>query len=160
MCSSDLFFSAPPDMFIARDGTAAAVRAVDGRLAIMGARLDNYTAEQWLLRDGDPRDVAAARSSVRCDEMGCIAQGAGEKTIALSLRAGALAEDCSRASIVVSAVPVRGRCRGPELVLDRFDIAKSGAVALTFKKDGMKIDTVAEERGDRPWSKRNVSSAE
>ena len=33
-------------------------------------------------------------------------------------------------------------------MLDRFDIAKSGAVALTFKEDGIRVDTVAGERGE------------
>ena len=146
--------SVPPDIFIARDGTAAAVRGGDGRLTILGVKPDNYTAEQWLLRDGDSRDVAAAREAARCDSLGCFALGAGERKIALSLRAGRLIEDCARADLIISAVPVRRPCQGPDLVLDRFDIAKNGATALTFTENGVRMDTVASQRGMRPWSNK------
>jgi competence protein ComEC len=74
--------------------------------------------------------------------------------VALSLRASALVEDCARAQIVISAVPVRRLCRGPELVLDRFDVTRGGATAVTFGTNGNTVETVAAERGKRPWSAR------
>ena len=48
---------------------------------ILGEKPDDYTASQWLLRDGDRRDVAAAR-------LGAIALGlnvAGSNTAARAL---------------------------------------------------------------------------
>jgi competence protein ComEC len=79
--------------------------------------------------------------------------------VALSLRAGALTDDCMRARIVVSAVVVRRSCKGPELVLDRFDIARNGATAVTWGTNGIAIETVAAMRGQRPWSVRAVPTA-
>jgi competence protein ComEC len=84
-----------------------------------------------------------------------VAEGKDHRLVALSLRAAALVDDCARARIVVSAVPVRRPCRGPELVLDRFDVARDGATALTFGVDGISVETVAAERGKRPWSVRD-----
>ena len=147
-----IFASAPPDLFIARDGQSAAVRGNDGKLVILGERPDVYTAAQWLLRDGDKRDVAAARAGANCDEQGCIVLAKDGRLVALSLRAGALVEDCARANIVIAAIPVRRTCRGPELVLDRFDAFRDGATALTLGAGGIVLDTVAAERGKRPWS--------
>ena len=147
-----IYGSAPPDLFIARDGGSVAVRSADGTLVILGGHLDNYTAAQWLLRDGDRRDVETARMGAHCDELGCVANASDGRLVALSLRAGALVEDCTRARIVVSAIPVRRACRGPELVLDRFDAARDGAAAVTFGRDGVTVETVAAERGKRPWS--------
>ena len=146
--------SAPADVLIARDGLSAAVRTADGTLVILGEKPDDYTASQWLLRDGDRRDVAAARLGAHCDELGCVAEGKDHRLVALSLRAAALVEDCARAKIVVSAVPIRRSCSGPELVLDRFDVARDGATALTFGADGISVETVAAQRGKRPWSVR------
>jgi competence protein ComEC len=148
-----IFVSAPPDLFIARDAQSAALRDSAGRLTILGAHPDDYTATQWLLRDGDKRDVAAARGAAQCDELGCVARAKDGRLVALSLRVGALAEDCARANIVVAAVPIRRPCERPELVLNRFDVAKNGATALTFARGGIKVETVASERGNRPWSK-------
>jgi len=144
--------SAPADVLIARDGLSAAVRTQEGTLVILGEKPDEYTASQWLLRDGDRRDVAAARSGAHCDELGCVAEGKDHRIVALSLRAAALVDDCARARILVSAVPVRRMCNGPELVLDRFDAARDGATALTFGVDGIGVETVAADRGRRPWS--------
>jgi competence protein ComEC len=150
-----IFMSASPDLFIARDGASAALRGSDGRLIILGTHPDEYTATQWLLRDGDRRDVQAAREAAHCDGTGCVATAKDGRLVALSLRAAALVEDCARAQIVISAVPVRRLCRGPELVLDRFDIARGGATAVTFGMHGNTVETVAAERGKRPWAARS-----
>jgi competence protein ComEC len=149
-----IYLSAPPDLFIARDGQSAAVRGANGALIILANKPDEYTASQWLLRDGDRRDVASARAGAHCDEQGCIATGKDGRTIALSLRVSALIDDCARAKIVVSAAPIRRSCNGPELVLDRFDAFREGAIAVTFGARGNKVETVAAERGKRPWSLR------
>jgi competence protein ComEC len=146
--------SAPPDLFIARDGKSAALRATDGTLIVLGDHPDEYTASQWLLRDGDRREVSIARTGAHCDELGCVATGKQGRVVALSLKAAALADDCSRATVVISAVALRRPCRGPELVLDRFDVARGGATAVTFGKSGAIVETVAAERGARPWSVR------
>jgi competence protein ComEC len=154
MALSAIFATAPPDLFIARDGQSMAVRGTDGALVVLAAKPDEYTAEQWLLRDGDRRDVAAARADAHCDELGCVAKAKDGRVVALSLHAGALADDCARAKVVVSAVPVRTPCKGPDLVLDRFDVARDGAVAVTFGANGIAVETVAAMRGKRPWSVR------
>jgi competence protein ComEC len=147
-------FSTRPDVLIARDGQSAAVRAADGTLVILGARPDEYTTEQWLLRDGDKRDVAAARIGASCDELGCVAKAVSGRTVVLSVRIGALAEDCQRADVLIAAIPVRRDCEGPELVVDRFDVFRDGATALSFEGDGIRVETVNAARGSRPWSKR------
>ena len=41
------------DVYVARDGSGAAVRGRDGRLALVG-RVPAFIAEQWLKADGDP----------------------------------------------------------------------------------------------------------
>jgi competence protein ComEC len=151
---SAILASAPPDLFIARDGQSMAVRGRDGALVILAEKPDEYTAAQWLLRDGDRRGVAAARKLAHCDELGCVATAKDGRVVALSLRAGALADDCALARIVVSRVPVRTRCKGPDLVLDRSDIVRDGAMAVTLGAGGIAVETVAAIRGKRPWSVR------
>lgn len=148
-----IMFNRPPDLLIARDLQSAAIRGPDGRLIIIGARPDNYTASQWLIRDGDRRDLAAARASSHCDETGCAGRGLQERIVAIPGTVSALPDDCGRARIVISKIPLHGNCRGPELLVDRSDILRSGAMSVTFYGDGDVIDTVSAGRGDRPWSK-------
>jgi len=150
--------SAPADVFIARDAKAIAVRGADGKLAVLAAHPDDYTASQWLQRDGDRRKVAVARSAARCDAMGCVATARDGRIVALSLNAGALIEDCAKANVLIAAIAVRRRCASPELVLNRFDIARSGAISLSFNGDQIRIETVAADRGNRPWSKHGSTA--
>jgi len=153
-----IYFSAAPDMFIARDAQSVALRNVAGKLVILGPHPDEYTAAQWLLRDGDRRGVEAARVGANCDEVGCVAKARDGRTVALSLKLAGLIEDCTRAQVLISAIPIRRPCTAPEFVRDRFDVLHDGAMALTFTDKGIRIETVAGERGSRPWSKRPSKS--
>jgi competence protein ComEC len=141
-----------PDVIVARDARSAAVRGDDGALRILG-KPDDYSAEQWLRRDGDIRAPAEAQNADRCDEWGCVARGAQGRLAALSLRPGALTDDCVRADIVVSAVPIRQDCPRAKVTVDRIEVARGGAIALWFD-NGVVVrrESVAEVRGKRPWS--------
>ena len=66
-------------------------------------------------------------------------------------RIDALAEDCAEARIVVSAEPARRFCNGPQLVIDRIDIARAGGYAV-WLGEPLRVETVEGERGRRPWS--------
>jgi competence protein ComEC len=147
------FNDKPPDVLISRDAAGAAVRGADGHLTLIG-KPDEYTAAQWLLRDGDARDAAAAKAGAHCDEWGCVAPDAGGRTVALALRPGALADDCERASVLISAIPLRQPCANPKRVIDRFDVLDEGAMALWFQGDGVRLVSVAQMRGQRPWTMR------
>lgn len=145
-----------PDILVARDLGAVAVRLADGRLAFLRPPKDEYAASDWLKRAGDARRpmtaVAGVGDGVRCDGDGCLAHADDGTLVAYDLRVDALAEDCRRADIVVSAVPAWRFCGHPShaLVIDRIDIAQTGGVAVWLPS--RRIETVAERRGDRPWS--------
>ncbi len=147
----------PPDLLVARDGLTVAVRGRDGLLHLLGAPADKYSAAEWLKRTGDDRlpsdAIATPADGVRCDEFGCISRRHDGMFIAAVRRQDALAEDCSRAAILVSAFPLRGRCSGPKLTIDRLDVARHGAYAVRFSNPP-EIETAQEERGRRPWSER------
>ncbi len=145
----------PPDVLIARNGADVAVRLANGRLALLAAPKDEYAAGQWLARDGDSNlpeaAVATASDGVRCDADGCVARLPNGELLAASARFDALRTDCAAADIVVSAVPVRHACRGPRLVIDRFDVARNGGYAIRLRGTG-DVQTVRVSRGRRPWS--------
>ena len=150
-----IFMVQQPDLLIARDGLTVAIRGADGALRLLRKPSDKFSASEWLKRDGDDRDYTAAiatpRDGVRCDPDGCVARSGEGMLIASSSRALALAEDCATATIVVSAVPTRGFCKGPKLVIDRFDVARNGAYAVWFSKP-LRVENVREMRGARPWN--------
>jgi competence protein ComEC len=151
-----IFLSRPPDLLVARDGITVAVRAQDGRLILVRRPADLYSATEWLKRDGDTRKPAdaVARSSdpIRCDAYGCVAIVGTRTRVAFTLQRDGLAEDCAAADVVISAIPVRGSCAGPKLVIDHLAVSRNGAYAV-WLGDPIHLATVQGVRGDRPWSR-------
>ncbi len=157
------FCARGPDLLVARDASTVAVRGTDGILRLVRAARDDYSADEWLKRDGDGRDsdaaVATPANGVRCDGYGCVARGRDGTLIAATARIDALAEDCAAASIVISAVPAGRHCIGPRLVIDKFDVARAGGYAVWLGPP-LRIETVEGERGRRPWSQQPPSRAD
>ncbi len=138
----------PPDILIDAEGKLAAVKDGTGELHLTRKRSDGFTPETWLRRAGVS---ATANGKFQCDLVGCIAAIDGA-TIAYVKDPRAIAEDCRRADIVVAAVPVRGTCPSAQLVIDRFDLWRRGAHAIWLDNGAPRSLSVAEVRGDRPWS--------
>ncbi|HET7334897.1 MAG TPA: ComEC/Rec2 family competence protein [Rhizomicrobium sp.] len=150
------FTNVPPDVLISRDGATIAVRNGNGKLGFLHAIKDDYTAQSWLKRDGDARapDAAMAKpeDGVMCDGYSCVVRRGGDVLIAAPRRLDAMAEDCAAAQIVIASFPTRHRCKGPQLVIDRFDVARNGATALWLGSGTPTIKTARDVRGERPWS--------
>ncbi|SMH60170.1 ComEC/Rec2 family competence protein [Azospirillum agricola] len=146
-----------PDVLVSGDGRIAAVRAASGRLSL-SVKSEGRTAETWLQRDGVPepdepwpRTGAGAGGELTCDALGCLYRRGG-RTVALLRLPDALDEDCGGADVVVAAFPARA-CRAP-LVIDRWRLRRDGAHALYLEAGGIRIESVRDQRGDRPWTGR------
>ena len=151
-----VFLGHAPDVLIARDGRTIAFRGTDGLLRFARPPADNYSAAEWLKRDGDARTpetaMATPANNIRCDPYGCIAQARNGAKVAAVSRLDALGEDCTNAALVISVIPTRGACIGPKRVIDRFDVARNGPYAV-WVGDKIEVETVQDFRGDRPWSR-------
>lgn len=149
------FTARPPDILIDEKGKATAVRGVSGDLVVLGGSPKSFARETWLRRDAqkDTEETIAADRPA-CDTLGCIYRPAPrpDLRVALVRLPDALPEDCARADIVISAVPTFRRCRGPLLVIDRFDLWRGGAHAVWLEDDRVTMRSVAQDQGRRPWS--------
>jgi competence protein ComEC len=75
---------------------------------------------------------------------------AGGGFVALALRPEALADDCSRAALVVTARRAPVSCSSAVMSGDR--LRGQGATALWHTRDGFAVDAVRPHGVDRPWS--------
>jgi competence protein ComEC len=142
-----------PDVLIGRDGAVAALRSGSGNLVFPPATAASYSVENWLLADGDDRDAdeaAAGTTAFQCDPLGCIGRVKG-KTVALVRHPGALEEDCRIADIVIAPFTVGKRCRAARVIVDRRMLKAEGAHALYIEGLSIRTETVAKQRGRRPW---------
>jgi competence protein ComEC len=152
--------AAPPDAWIAPDGTTAAVR--QGREAVL-LRPDarRFGAELWSRRRGlvVPEKGAAPSTLYACDRRSCAPAAGAPVALALSWSktapdAEAVAAMCGGAEIVVLrgvASPVPAACRD-RIVLDADDFATGGAAELYRRGGEWWIVWAQPLRGVRPWT--------
>lgn len=145
----------PPDLLVDSRGYAMGVRAADGTLLVnRGGRI---LRETWARRAGPearerwPKQGRSRDGRLSCDALGCVYRvDLGQ--VALVREEGGIESACAGARVVISAVPIRHACRGPAVVVDRFDLWRRGAHALWLNPAGARIETVAGWQGDRPWA--------
>jgi competence protein ComEC len=148
-----------PDVLIGRDGSTVAVRGADGRLAALAGRATSFEVARWLELDGDRRPavevIATTAPAFSCDGVGCLATTSG-KRVAIATTPAALRDDCPMADVVVLRFASGPKCgtdmRATQVVLEPSDLARRGAHAIYVTKTGLRIETVADARGQRPWS--------
>ena len=142
-----------PDVRVAADGGAFAVRGADGRLAMIKTGNDTFAFREWLAADADartPGDKTLA-DKIRCDEAGCIAKLADGSLVAIAKTLGAFEEDCRRAVLVLSARDAPPACAA--LVVDRQVWRRAGAIALRRVGQGFEITAARPAGHDRPWAR-------
>lgn len=145
-----------PDVLVEPGGRAAAVRAADGRLRVIGLRFGRFAARTWLAADGDGRTLKdpGLTDGVRCDEAGCTAVLPGGRYLSLTWSYRALLEDCERAAIVVTRLAAPPDCRRHAHVIDAADLASGGAVAMRLTPGGIETTHARPARSDRRWYPR------
>lgn len=143
-----------PDILVGRDGKLVAARTDGKRLAALPAPRGVYELSRWLEADGDtrPAKTVATGDGFGCDGASCTAMVAGQR-IAVTRHASALRDDCARANILVLGMARPKGCTKPLLVIDPAATRRGGAHAITVVDGVIRVATVAELRGERPWSR-------
>jgi len=149
----------PPHVFVAASGLNAGVVLPESgnQLALYNTRRDRFSASVWGEAAGFGRRAVKPRGmgeAGACDPRGCVMK-INTQSAAFTSDPDALAEDCSRADIVIAFFPVSGAdWRSCDAVLiDRRSIWREGAHAVWLSADGaISVKTVAEHSGRRPWN--------
>ncbi len=141
-----------PDILVEGEGRLVAVRNASGVLVVNSSTAARHAGEEWAKQEGLMGRLATVRDdpSAACDALGCMFAARGGETVAFVRDANALEEDCARASIVIASVAAK-YCKGPRLVIDARDLYFGGSHAIWFEGDGIRVETVVQQRGQRPW---------
>ena len=142
-----------PDVLFGRGGSIVAVRTDAGQLSALAGRGSNFELARWLEHDGDGRPVAevAKGQAFRCDAHGCTTRVKG-MLLAVANSPPALRDDCTAAAILVVKFARPKGCAPPGVVIDTDDLAAHGTYALHIAGGQIRIETVADTRGNRPWA--------
>ncbi len=141
----------PPDVLVSASGKLVALHGEDGQVYLSSRRVDKFSAEAWvrLWGHGDARSRSFAEGAFDCDEFGCRYE-TNERKISFAFHPGGHADECAWADIIIADDPVRISHCAARVVVDRFDLWRSGAHAVWL--DDWRVQSVKGQRGVRPWA--------
>lgn len=147
-------FTLAPDIYIDQATKNVVIRNEAGELVPAQSRRSRFAVSQWLRVDGD--DIAPAAASRRagwtCEGSLCRASVKGHRVLYMSEEKLAMTIPCGEADILITAFPLRGRCRSVPLRIDRFSVWRAGAHALYVGDGAPYVETARGEQGLRPWT--------
>ena len=137
--------SRPPDALISPDGRLIAVASPPGVLLLRQPRAAGFVLSQW--RPVWPGTAFTLIDPLQCANGVCRVRTRHDAiVIALSQPTGG----CPPAALILSPVPLHGRCRG-SVVIDRFTVWREGAVAAWLANGHVRLLTDRQVQGVRPW---------
>lgn len=141
-----------PDVLVAANADAVAVRGADGRLSIVRNSSDPLALRDWLAADGDARQPSdpSLKQGFSCDTAACVARLGDGTAISVARTAQGVAEDCREADLVVTTREAPPNCRAP--VIGRRALRTGGALTLQRSDRGWKIERAVPIGTERPWA--------
>ena len=157
----------PPDVLVSSDARLIAFRTDDGILLQRSSGASSLVRESWLRSWGEegatPLPVSGELPGGvgSCTPTACTLTLAADASPILLLRPEKVRRGerappiqaqpfCGQAQLMVSAEPIRGRCRG-SVAVDRFSVWRNGPHAIWLGADGIRVMSDREWRGVRPW---------
>lgn len=147
-----------PDVLIDGRASLVGIKTKEGRIELSRLTASRTVRARWAQRFGQEKAARWPEKGewLNCDGISCLYRpGAGHMLVALVQDERALAEDCAKADVVISLVPLEIPCLAA-LTLDRWDFYNGGGHALWLPKEKggkIKVMSVADFRGERPWAK-------
>jgi competence protein ComEC len=154
----------PPDILVSSNAKVILIQPDKTTGWLSTRRSDKFTSENWIRAGGiDPQNVDIwpkegtlkneDGNTLSCDNGGCIATIKG-KSIAFAFDPYSAVESCAYVDLVIAQEPVKRHNCPDTRIIDRWELRRKGAHAIWIDKhrDTLKIETVLEQRGDRPWT--------
>jgi len=94
-----------------------------------------------------PAEGASPDGKLGCTSDGCRFNAGAS---AFFVRRGNNMAQCGAVSVIISAEPIRQRCR-QSILIDRFSVWRDGAHAIWLSPSGTQVMSDRAWRGDRPW---------
>jgi competence protein ComEC len=150
---SSAAFVQPPHILVSGDARLIAISAADTLFLQRQTGASSLTRDSWLRLYGQtaaqalPAEGSTAEGKLRCSAEGCVVdEGPG----AFLVRRGNIMAQCGAVAVIISAEPIRQRCR-QSILIDRFSVWRNGPHAIWLLPTGAQVISDRAWRGDRPW---------
>ncbi len=141
-----------PQILIEERGSNVAVLDEQGHYVFADPSKGKFAGEKWLQSNGEITTMAAASQLPGwvCSDGMCFAD-VGEKSIGYIHTQTAPDWPCPPVDIMIADFPLHHTCSDVSVRIDRFDVWRQGAHAITINKGEVHIATAKGEQGNRPW---------
>jgi competence protein ComEC len=141
-----------PDVLVAADGEAFAVRGADGSYAFKKMARDPFAIREWLAADADARLPTDPKleAGFACDDVGCTAKLPDGSRVAVAQSPESFTDDCRRAILIIALRAPPPRCATE--VVTRQAWREGGALALYHMGNSWKMVRTRAAGIDRPWA--------
>lgn len=148
-------FTERPAILVGSQASLVLIRGAEGQFEGQVNTRDDYEVSQWLARDGDSRRPSDLRPGNVLDcsaDQRCVGTVRG-KTVIVAGSHKALPGDCKLADLLITSGTRPRRCPRSTRVIDRRAVGREGTHAIYISQAGeMRIETVEQSRGIRPWT--------
>lgn len=132
---------------------AANVALLDGENNyVLASDANRFVASKWLLGNGEEATPleASQRDGWDCNTGDCFTTLTPMSLSYLREKSGN-GLYCPNTQIIIADFPLKHQCKA-RLVIDRFDVWRNGAYALSFNNGRYELQTARGEQGMRPWA--------
>jgi competence protein ComEC len=143
----------PPHILVSQDARLVGFFATDTLFIQRQQGASNLTRDSWLRLYGQdaakalPAEGASPDGKLSCTADGCRFDAGASAFFA---RRGNIMAQCGAVAVIISAEPIRQRCR-QSILIDRFSVWRDGAHAIWLAPSGAQVISDRAWRGDRPW---------
>ena len=146
-------FSARPAVLVEDRAATVAVQDESGNYVFASGSKNKFASGKWLQGNGETTGLidAEARPGWDCTSGDCFTDLAPMSISYLHEKSG---QDpyCPPTQIIIADYPLHHACREARLVIDRFDVWRKGAHAISFSNGRYSVTTARDEQGNRPWA--------
>jgi len=140
-----------PTILIEDRAANVAILNADGNY-VLASEANRFVSSKWLLGNGEnvtPHD-ASQREGWDCNTGECFTSLAPMSLSYLHEKSGN-GVYCPNTQIIIADMPLHHQCKA-RLVIDRIDVWKNGAYAISFNDGRYELHTSRAEQGNRPWA--------
>ncbi len=146
-------FNARPDVLVEDRAATVAVQDASGNYVFSTGSKNKFASGKWLQGNGETTGLidAEARPGWDCSAGDCFTD-LGAMSIAYLHEKSGQGVYCPPTQIIIADYPLHFACREAKVVIDRFDVWRKGAHAITFNNGRYIVTTARDEQGTRPWA--------
>jgi competence protein ComEC len=147
------FFITIPDIIIDGSGNLFVVKAENNRMVFSSEKTEKYARDSWDKKFSQNNITDKNQDDnkyIKCDALGCIYSIGTHKAV-FSKHPIVLEKDCMDAQILINLTHFPSYCKNA-VKINLYDLKKSGTHVVYFENDGVRVTSVRQEEGDRPWN--------